>query len=155
MNVLQRAARVVGRTADATTSAAGAVGGAAINGVVGGVQGTAAGLKSGLSTGSNSTPAAALTLAAIGAAGLVEWPVLLAVGGTALVVRQLNQRSAKPAERAAVAPVKRSTAPRPAPRAAVKATKSAKPSKAAKPAKASKTSPRKTAARSRRAPNPR
>jgi hypothetical protein len=32
-----------------------------------------------------------LALAAIGAAGLVEWPVLLAIGGTALVVRQLNR----------------------------------------------------------------
>src|SRR5690348_7418488 len=74
MNIFEGAARVVGRTADATTSAAGAVGGAAINGVVGGVQGTVTGLRSGLSSGSDSTPAAILTLAAIGATGLVEWP---------------------------------------------------------------------------------
>jgi len=80
-------------TTNAATAGAGALGGAAVNGVIGGVRGTAAGIRSGADRGSQSTPAAALTLAAIGAAGLVEWPVLLAVGGTALVVRQLSQRS--------------------------------------------------------------
>src|SRR3954471_13415667 len=92
MNIVQSAVRVVTRTADATTAAAGAVGGAAINGVVGGIKGTAAGIRSGSSDGSHSSAAAALTPAAVGTAGLVEWPVLLAVGGTALVVHQLNQQ---------------------------------------------------------------
>lgn len=84
------AARTVGRAADMTTAAAGAVGGAAINGVIGGVKGATAGIQRGISTGSHSTPAAAMTLGALGAAGLVEWPVLLVVGGTALVLRQLQ-----------------------------------------------------------------
>jgi hypothetical protein len=93
MDIIGSAARVITRTADATTAAAGAVSGAAINGVVGGVQGAASGIRNGLSDGSHSTSAAALTLGVVGAAGLVEWPVLLAVGGTALVVHQLSHRS--------------------------------------------------------------
>ncbi|WP_327114653.1 hypothetical protein OHB12_35150 [Nocardia sp. NBC_01730] len=95
MNISEGAADVITWTADATTAAAGAVGGAAVNGVIGGMQGAVAGVKSGLSRGSHSTPAAALTLAAVGAAGLVDWPVLLGVGGAALVVRQLSQRSGR------------------------------------------------------------
>lgn len=51
------------------------------------------GVQRGLRTGSHSTPAAALTLGALGVAGLVEWPVLVAVGGTALVLKQLTNRS--------------------------------------------------------------
>jgi hypothetical protein len=91
MNIIRGATRLVTGTANATTAAAGAVGGAAINGVVGGVQGSAAGIRNGLSAGSHSTPAALLTLGAIGATGLVEWPVLLGVGGTALLVRTIHQ----------------------------------------------------------------
>ena len=94
MNVFQGAVRAVTKTADATTAAAGAVGGAAVNGVIGGVQGVANGVRNGASDGSHSTLAAALTLGAVGVVGLVEWPVLLAVGGTALAVHQLaNQRN--------------------------------------------------------------
>jgi hypothetical protein len=93
MNIASGAVRVVTQTADATTAAAGAVGGAAISGVIGGVQGAVAGIRGGLSSGSHSTPVAALTLGALGAAGLVEWPVLLAIGGSALVVHQLSSRS--------------------------------------------------------------
>ena len=82
--------RTVSRAASATTAAAGAVGGAAVNGVVGAVTGAAAGVQKGIDKGSHSTPAAALTLGAIGVAGLVEWPLLLAVGGGALLLRRLN-----------------------------------------------------------------
>jgi hypothetical protein len=95
MNLFEGAARLVARTAEATTGAAGAVGGAVVGGAVGGVQGTVNGIRAGLSNGSHSTPAAALTLAAIGATGLVEWPLLLGIGGTALIVRQLNQGSGR------------------------------------------------------------
>jgi hypothetical protein len=90
MNIVGGAVRLVAETANATTAAAGAVGGAAVNGIVGGVQGAASGFRQGLSSGSHSTPAALLTLGAVGAAGLVEWPVLAAVGGTALLARQLG-----------------------------------------------------------------
>lgn len=107
--------RMVGRTAVMTTEAAGAVGGAAINGIVGGVTGAAAGIQRGIGSGSHSVPAAALTLGALGAAGLVEWPVLLTVGGAALVLRQLNQ-----SRNGAAVPAKA-----PAPQVAQKATKPA------------------------------
>ncbi len=92
MDIVRSAKRVVTGTADATAGAAGAVGGAAVNGIIGGVQGTLGGIRSGLGSGSHSTPAAVLTFAAIGAAGLVDWPVLLTIGGTALLVRQFAKR---------------------------------------------------------------
>lgn len=93
MDIVRHARRVVTETANATTAAAGAVGGAAVSGIIGGVQGTVEGIRSGLGSGSHSTPAAVLTFAAIGAAGLVEWPVLVAIGGTAVLVRQLTKNS--------------------------------------------------------------
>jgi hypothetical protein len=62
------------------------------------------GVQSGLRSGSRSTPAAALTLAAAGAAGfvtgLVDWPVLLPIGGTVLAVHYLTHRLAGERERA-------------------------------------------------------
>jgi hypothetical protein len=161
MNIVSGAVRVVTKTADATTAAAGAVGGAAFSGVVGGIQGTATGLRNGLSNGSQSPAAAALTLAAVGTAGLVEWPILLAVGGTALVVHQLNQRSgqAKPvaAQRApasAQVPHRASSntgstttrTARPAPAKTTKATKASKASKAPKATKRAPTKSRRTTA---------
>lgn len=95
MGVVDGTFRTVGRTvsraASATTSAAGAVGGAAVNGFVGGVKGAAEGIQQGIGVGSKSTPAAALAIGAIGAAGLVEWPILLAVGGGALLLRKLGR----------------------------------------------------------------
>ncbi|MEO8816379.1 MAG: hypothetical protein ABI307_05400, partial [Mycobacterium sp.] len=99
-------ARAVGRAATMTTEAAGALGGAAVNGVIGGVTGVATGVQRGLGRGSQSTPAAALTLGALGAAGLVEWPLLLVVGGTALVLRQLNHAAPAPARVQPLASVK-------------------------------------------------
>lgn len=93
MDLFRDTLRFVGRTAEASIAAAGAVGGATVSGVVGGVQGAVGGVRSGLSSGSRSTAAAALTLGVVGAAGLVEWPLLLSVGGTALAVQYLTRRS--------------------------------------------------------------
>ncbi|WNG87463.1 hypothetical protein C6A87_027635 [Mycobacterium sp. ITM-2016-00317] len=115
MNPISTAYRGLTKVADATTAAAGAVGGAAVSGAVGAVQGVATGVRSGVSSGSRSSAAAALTLGAIGAAGLVEWPVLLTVGGAALVMHQLGhrgdgaspeQQESPPVEKAAARPVK-------------------------------------------------
>jgi hypothetical protein len=105
MDIVRGVTRLITGTAEAAAAAAGAVGGAAITGVIGGVQGTVSGIRSGLADGSHSTPAAALTLGVIGAAGLVEWPVLLTVGGTALVVHQLSKRSEGQPEGASVTPI--------------------------------------------------
>jgi hypothetical protein len=111
MDFIRTATRIVTETANATTAAAGAVGGAAITGVVGGVQGTAAGIRNGLREGSHSTPAALVTLGAVGAAGLVEWPVLVTVGGAALLVRQLSRR-----DDVAAVSANTSSKPKPSPR---------------------------------------
>lgn len=141
MNIFNGAVRAITKTAEATTSAAGAVGDAAVNGVIGGMRGVLTGVKTGVS-GSHSTPGAALTLAAIGAAGLVEWPLLLGVGGAALAVHQINQRfgAQSPPTLAAVP----NTA---APRRSAPAVKRAPARKTAKPAKstAKRAPTRKTA----------
>ena len=100
MDVLRDTLGIARRAADASIAAAGAVGGAAVNGVIGGVQGVVGGVQSGLSSGSRSIPAAALTVAAVGLAGLVEWPVLLPIGGTVLGVHYLTHRSGGERKRA-------------------------------------------------------
>ncbi|KJX74853.1 hypothetical protein MLPM_1932 [Mycobacterium lepromatosis] len=84
--------KTVNRAVIATTAAAGAVGGAAVNSIVGGVKGAAEGVKREIRTGSHSAPAGALVLGALGVAGLVEWPTLLAVGSGALLLRKLSQK---------------------------------------------------------------
>ena len=100
MDVVRETLRVASRTVNASVAVAGAIGGAAVNGVVGGVQGVIGGIRSGLSSGSQSIPAAALAVAAVGAAGLVEWPVLLPVGATVLAVHYLTHRSGGERKRA-------------------------------------------------------
>ncbi|MGV0838354.1 hypothetical protein [Mycolicibacterium thermoresistibile] len=95
MNIVQGAAQAVTKAASTTTAAAGAVGGAAVNGVVGGAQGVVKGMRQGAESGSKSTPAALLTLGAVAATGLVQWPVVLAVGGTAVLVNQLTRNGDK------------------------------------------------------------
>ncbi|KLO27487.1 membrane protein [Mycolicibacter heraklionensis] len=143
---VRKVAGAANRAVTMTTEAAGAIGGAAVNGVIGGVKGAAGGVQRGLRTGSHSTPAAALTLGALGVAGLVEWPVLVAVGGTALVLKQLTNRSDD------------SKAPAKAPAAPARPLKAAPPAKATKPVKSTNSStssrrsaqPKKTAARQSR-----
>jgi hypothetical protein len=136
MSVVGGAVRNVGRTvnraATATTAAAGAVGGAAVSGVVGGVKGAAEGIQRGIGSGSKSTPAAALAIAALGVTGLVEWPILLAVGGGALVLRKITEKpdeSTRPAQQAKLTPVPDKPASE---KAAPRRTAAKSPAKAAK-----------------------
>jgi hypothetical protein len=113
-SAVQGLGKTVGRAATATTQAAGAVGGAAVDGVIGGVTGLADGVRRGLRSGSRSTPAAAVTVGALGLAGLVEWPVLLTAGGAALLLRQLYQqpdKAAKPVSANASTPAKSTNTP--------------------------------------------
>ncbi|OBH21657.1 hypothetical protein EHH44_15605 [Mycolicibacter terrae] len=142
---VRKVAGAATRAATMTTEAAGAIGGAALNGVIGGLKGAASGAQRGLSTGSHSTPAAALTLGALGVSGLVEWPVLVAVGGTALVLKQLNGRS-EDGKAPTAAPAK---TPAKAPTAAARPLKSVK---SGKPAGSPRRSPqpKKTTARQSR-----
>lgn len=119
MGVVDGAVRSVGRTlnraASVTTSTAGAVGGAAVNGVVGGIKGAADGIQQGISKGSKSTTAAAVGLGALGAIGLIEWPVLLAVGGGALVLQRIarQQKESAPPSRAKLTTVPTKPEPEP------------------------------------------
>lgn len=111
MGIIRSSIRLTEDLAAAATSAAGAAAGAAAGGAVGAVGGGLRGVSEGLGLGSRSLPAAALTLAAVGATGLIDWPIILAVGGTALILRQLRpaaptqqQPASSTAESAALAP---------------------------------------------------
>jgi hypothetical protein len=132
--------KTVGRAADATTAAAGAVGGAAVNGIVGGVTGAAEGIKRGVGSGSHSTPAAALAIGALGVAGLVEWPVLLAVGGGALLLHRMLHKPDTAAAKANLKPVPSESAPQ----KAVPAKTPSKPAKKASGRRAGATGLRST-----------
>ncbi len=91
MSMVSEATRVVTGAASVTTSAVGAVGGGLLGGVNGGIRGAVGGVRDGMRAGSKSTPTAVLTLAAMGAAGVVEWPILLGVGGAAVVLQQWDR----------------------------------------------------------------
>ncbi len=80
----------------ATTSAAGTTGGAALGAGLGAVRGAADGLRDGAERGSRSAPAAALTVTALTVTGILDWPLVLAAGGTAFLVNQLTQHPAAP-----------------------------------------------------------
>lgn len=145
VNVLQSAARLVGRSAETVVATAGAVGGALTNGVVEGLRGAARGAKSGLAEGTQSTPAAVLAFAAVGATGLVEWPVLLGVGATAYVLRRLNPSSDGDDSQ---------TSPKLAAVSDEHAEEPTRPARKAspRPAKTTAATPRKATAGNRRAP---
>ncbi len=78
--------------AGATTTAAGAASGGALGATRGALRGAADGVRGGAEKGSRSPTAAALTAVALGATGIIDWPLLLTVGGTALVVNRLTSR---------------------------------------------------------------
>jgi hypothetical protein len=81
---------LVGALARTATSTAGALGGAAVGGGLGALGGATSGAVRGSVHGAirgrRSTPAAMATAAALGVAGVVDWPVLLGAGGTTLVL---------------------------------------------------------------------
>jgi hypothetical protein len=68
-------------------------------------------------------------MGALGVAGLVEWPVLLAVGGGALLLSKMQRKPEAPASpKANLKPVPSvSSAPAPAPKKAAAAKASSKP----------------------------
>ena len=100
MGLLSLTRRAGKDAAVAVTGASAAVTGAAYGAATGAVDGAIRGTGQGLGSGPRATPAAALVVAAVGAAGLVEWPVLLLASGTALVVRQLRHKPANPTDNA-------------------------------------------------------
>lgn len=86
------ATSAVGAVAGAATSTAGAVSGGAVGGGLGALGGVARGLTKGAARGRHSTAATVVTLTAVGVAGLVDWPVLLAAGGAAIVLDKAINR---------------------------------------------------------------
>ena len=93
MSIGSSAASVVGNSASAAVGAVGAVGGATAGAVLGASRGLASGAVAGASAGAKSNTAAVIGLAAVGATGIVVWPVLIAIGGSALALRQLSQHT--------------------------------------------------------------
>jgi hypothetical protein len=89
MNLVNGTARAATVAGEAATATLGAVGGAAVGGLVGTMKGAAEGAR----RGSHSTPAAVLTMGAVALTGVVQWPIVAAVGGTALVLDQLKPRT--------------------------------------------------------------
>jgi uncharacterized protein YdaT len=153
MGLLSLTRRAGKDAAVAVTGASAAVTGAAYGAATGAVDGAIRGTGQGLGSGPRATPAAALAVAAVGAAGLIEWPVLLLASGTALVVRQLRHQPANPTETptAPLPPAQPGTPIPPAPNRVVADTtarKATAPAKAGVPTKASaprtSTAPRKT-----------
>lgn len=147
MNIVLGAVGVITRTANAATAAAGAVGGAAVGGLIGGIRGTASGVRRGMGDGSRSSAAAAVTLAALGASGLVEWPVLITVGGATLAVRELTRQPANREAREAPATLRSVPTPsRPSASKKTTATSKSPARKAARQAPRRKAAARKTTA---------
>ncbi|MBV8349075.1 MAG: hypothetical protein JOZ49_16570 [Mycolicibacterium sp.] len=87
--------RAATRTAGAVGTATAAVGSATLHGVVGGMAGTVAGVREGWADSRTRSAPAALTVVAIGTLGLVEWPLMLAIGGTVLAARRLARLPAR------------------------------------------------------------
>jgi len=94
MGLLSITRRAGKDAAVAVTGAAAVVTGAAYGAAIGAVDGAARGASQALGSGPRSTPATALVVAAVGATGLVDWPVLVFASGTALVLRQLRHTPA-------------------------------------------------------------
>ena len=104
------------------------------------------------SHGSHPTPAAALTLGALGVTGLVEWPLLLAIGGGALLLKRLNHARDNGSHAAPAKAVPAKSTSSPATRAKVVA---AKPTKSTNSARPRKTPAKKAPARQPRGTQPR
>lgn len=99
-----------GDVASATTSTIGALTAAAAGTAIGAAQGAVKGFGRGLGTGATSTPIAVLGLAGIGAAGLIDWPILLAGGAAALLLRQFRHPTPDPAAAPVAVPVTKPSA---------------------------------------------
>ena len=99
MGVVGGVIRTSGNAATVATGAAGAFAGVAVGAALGGAVGIVRGGVRGAGAGAGSAPAAALTMAVVGATGIVDWPVVLVVGGAALALRRLRGSAAGPEPR--------------------------------------------------------
>ncbi|HUO39499.1 MAG TPA: hypothetical protein VMU34_17405 [Mycobacterium sp.] len=96
MNVVLLPVRVLVRIGDVMATVGGAAGSAAVHGVVGGAVATVTGIREGLTRSQpRSASQAALTVLGICTVGLLQWPVIMTIGSTGLVVRALPELSSR------------------------------------------------------------
>ena len=85
-----------GSAVDVSSSLAGAASGAVLGGSVEALRGGVRGALAGAGRGTRSTPAMVATGVALGIAGIVDWPLLLVVGGVAVVANRRHATSTPP-----------------------------------------------------------
>jgi hypothetical protein len=88
MTLIERATKSANSLADETVSTVSQIGTAVADGVVV----TAKDIRAGIQEG-HIRPGTVIAAAAIGLVAVVEWPVLLAAGGVAVIVGKLRSRS--------------------------------------------------------------
>ena len=88
MTLIERATKSANSLADETVSTVSQIGTAVADGVVV----TAKDIRAGIQEG-NIRPRTVIAAAAIGLVAVVEWPVLVAAGGVAVIVGKLRSRS--------------------------------------------------------------
>jgi hypothetical protein len=93
MTLIERATKSANSLADETVSTVSQIGTAVADGVVV----TAKDIRAGIQEG-NIRPRTVIAAAAIGLVAVVEWPVLVAAGGAAVLVGKLRSRSTETPE---------------------------------------------------------
>lgn len=93
MTLIERATKSANSVAEQTVSTVGQVGTAIAEGVVVTVEDIRAGLHDG-----HIRPRTVLAAAAIGLIAVVEWPVLVVAGGTAMIAGKLKSRPIEPGD---------------------------------------------------------
>jgi len=93
MTLIERVTKSANSLADETVSTVSQVGTAVADGVVV----TAKDIRAGIQEG-NIRPRTVIAAAAIGLVAVVEWPVLIAAGGIAVIASKLRNRSTETAQ---------------------------------------------------------
>jgi len=93
MTLIERATKSANSLADETVSTVSQIGTAVADGVVV----TAKDIRAGIQEG-HIRPRTVIAAAAIGLVAVVEWPVLVAAGGVAVIVSKLRSRSTETAQ---------------------------------------------------------
>jgi hypothetical protein len=93
MTLIERATKSANSLADETVSTVSQIGTAVADGVVVAAKDIRAGIQEG-----HIRPRTVIAAAAIGLVAVVEWPVLVAAGGAAVIVGKLRSRSTETPE---------------------------------------------------------
>ena len=87
MTIIERAGKSVNSVADETVSAVSEIGVAVAEGVIVTAKGISGGIQS-----RDIGPITVIGAVAFGVIGIIEWPVLVAAGGAAVIVSKLRKR---------------------------------------------------------------